>query len=173
MSRLIRTILITAILLCLPMIAAVKAGDITGSWRGFLTGADGTSSEVLVDFSPSGLPLYSYTNNQGVARQVELSQVGQTIEYVPSGGGVQRVVVKAIEVHPGRLSIAIMGSFEKTSQGYLDQHFEGALFEYTLVPGGLKMKLTTQATSHFGDKETIVGGVPNAAVAEGLLQRVR
>jgi hypothetical protein len=55
----------------------------------------------------------------------------------------------------------------------MDQHFEGALFEYALMPGGLRMKVTTQSTSHFGDKDTIVGGAPQAAVVEGLLQRVR
>ena len=172
MIRLMRPVTLTALLSFLTF-AAVQAGDITGSWKGLLTGTDGSSAEVLVDFSSSGLPLYSYTNNQGVARQVELSQVGQTIEYVPSGGGVQRVVVKAIEVGAGRLAVEILGSFEKASQGYMDQHFEGALFEYVLVPGGLRMKVTTQSTSHFGDKDTIVGGTPQAAVAEGLLQRIR
>lgn len=87
MSRPIRTGGLSAIA-ALLIIGAVQAADITGSWKGLLAGADSSSAEVLVDFSPSGLPLYSYTNNQGVARQVELSQVGQTIEYVPSGGGV-------------------------------------------------------------------------------------
>lgn len=164
---------VMAMLLWMSAVVLPQAGDITGSWKGMLMGADGSSAEVAVEFSPSGLPLYSYTNNQGVARQVELSTVGQTIEYVPSGGGVQRVVVKAIQVGTGRLSVEILGSFEKASQGYLDQHYEGALFEYALVPGGLRMKVTTQSTSHFGDKDMIVGGAPQATVAEGLLQRVR
>lgn len=172
MLRFMRTGAMAA-LVCLSGFGLLRAGDMTGSWKGVLIGADGTSAEVVVEFSSSGLPLYSYTNNQGVARQVELSKVGQTIEYVPSGGGVQRVVVKAIEVGAGRLSVGILGSFEKANQGYLDQQFEGALFEYALVPGGLKMKVTTQSTSHFGDKDTIVGGTPQAAVAEGLLKRVR
>ena len=96
-----------------------------------------------------------------------------TDSYIHTAKQTGAPVAEAIEVQPGRLSVAIMGSFEKTSQGYLDQHFEGALFEYALVAGGLKMKLTTQSTSHFGDKETIVGGTPTAAVAEGLLQKVR
>ena len=160
-------------LLSVAAAVGVRAADMTGSWKGALTGADGSSVEVVVDFSPSGLPLYSYTNNRGVARQVELGSVGQTIEYVPAGGGVQRIVVKAIEAGAGRLSVEIAGSFEKASQGYLDQHYEGALFEYVLVPGGLKMKVTTQSTSHFGDKDMIVGGAPQTAVAEGLLHRVR
>ena len=172
MARFFQTGVMIA-LLSVAMVADVRPGDITGSWKGVLTGADGSSAEVVVDFSPSGLPLYSYTNNRGVARQVELGSVGQTIEYVPAGGGVQRVVVKALEVGAGRVSVEILGSFEKASQGYLDQHYEGALFEYVLVPTGLKMKVTTQSTSHFGDKDMIVGGAPQAAVAEGLLHRVR
>ena len=172
MGRFVQTGLMIG-LLSVAAAVGVRAADMTGSWKGVLTGADGSSVEVVVDFSPSGLPLYSYTNNRGVARQVELGSVGQTIEYVPAGGGVQRIVVKAIEAGAGRLSVEIAGSFEKASQGYLDQHYEGALFEYVLVPGGLKMKVTTQSTSHFGDKDMIVGGAPQAAVAEGLLHRVR
>ena len=60
----------------LALVSTVRASDLTGSWKGTLTGADGTSAEVQVDFSPQGYPLYSYTNNTGVTRQVELSQRG-------------------------------------------------------------------------------------------------
>ena len=81
-------------------------------------------AEVQIDFSPQGFPLYSYTNNKGLTRQVELSQVGQTVEYVPPGGGVQRMVVKRVEQGQGRLSVGIVGSFERASQGYLDQRQE-------------------------------------------------
>lgn len=59
--------------------------------------------------------MYSYTNNKGVTRQVELSHVGQTEEYVPTGGGVQCVVVKSLEKGPGRLAVGIVGSFERAS----------------------------------------------------------
>lgn len=48
-----------------------------------------------------------------------------------------------------------------------------ALFEYALVPGGLKMRVTTSSTSHFGDKDLMVGGDPDAVVAEGVLQKLR
>ncbi|WHZ22302.1 MAG: hypothetical protein OJF47_001414 [Nitrospira sp.] len=150
----------------------VQAADLTGAWKGTLTGADGSQAEIRIDFSPQGFPLYSYTNNRGVTRQVELSQVGQTVEYVPPGGGVQRMVVKSIERGPGRLSVGIAGSFERASQGYLDQKQEAALFEYALTPGGLTMRLTTRSTSRFGDKDMIVGGDPDSVVAEGVLQRL-
>jgi hypothetical protein len=160
--------------LCLFMMALpVAATDLTGAWKGTLTSTDGSQAEIQIDFSPQGFPLYAYTNNKGVARQVELSHVGQTVEYVPRGGGVQRMVVKSFEKGQGRLSVGIIGSFERASQGYMDQRQEVALFEYTLAPEGLNMRVTTRSTSHFGDKDMIVGGDPNSIVAEGLLQKLR
>jgi hypothetical protein len=104
---------------------------------------------------------------------VELSQIGQTIEYVPQGGGVQRVVVKTMDGGPGRLSIGMIGSFERASNGYMDQRRQAALFEYALAPEGLVMRLTIESTSHFGDKDGIVGGNPDTVVAEGVLKRVQ
>jgi hypothetical protein len=83
------------------------------------------------------------------------------------------MVVKSFEKAPGRLSVGIVGSFERASQGYMDQRQEVALFEYTLGPGGLNMRVTTKSTAHFGDKDMIVGGDPNSIVAEGILQRLR
>lgn len=156
----------------LAMAATMEAAELSGSWKGALIGSDGRSGEVQVDFGPQGFPLYSYTNNKGVARQVELSQVGQTVEYVPTGGGVQRVVVKNLEKGQDRLAIGIGSSFERASQGYLDQQQDTTLIEYALTPGGLAMKVTTRSTSHFGDKDMSVGGDPNSAVAEGLLQKL-
>jgi hypothetical protein len=80
---------------------AIEAADLTGAWKGLLSSADGSQAEVQIDFSPQGFPLYSYTNNKGLTRQVELSQVGQTVEYVPPGGGVQRMVVERVEKGQG------------------------------------------------------------------------
>jgi len=162
-----------ALVMGLVLSNAGEAADLTGGWKGILSSADGSQAEVEIDFSPQGFPLYSYTNNKGLTRQVELSHVGQTVEYVPSGGGVQRMVVERVEKGPGRLTVGITGSFERASQGYLDQQQEAALFEYTLVPGGLKMRVTTSSTSHFGDKDLMVGGDPNAVVAEGVLKKMR
>lgn len=157
----------------LALAGTLRAADLTGTWKGVLTSADGSQAEVQIDFSPQGFPLYSYTNNRGLTRQVELSHVGQQVEYVPRGGGVQRMTVKSFEKGQGGLSVSIVGSFERANQGYLDQQQEAALFEYTLVPGGLKMRVTTRSSSHFGDKDLFVGGDPQSAVAEGVLQRLR
>jgi hypothetical protein len=80
--------------------------------------------------------------------------------------------VKTLEKAQGRLSVGIQFSFERASQGYLQQKYETALFDYVLAPEGLKMRVTTQSTSHFGDKDMTVGGDPNSAVVEGVLQKV-
>jgi hypothetical protein len=98
-----------------------EATEFSGSWKGTLTGADFSAAEVQIDFSPQGFPLYSYTNNKRVTRQAELSHVGQTVEYVSAGGGVQRVVVKTLEKGPGRLSVGLLFSFEKASQGFMNE----------------------------------------------------
>ena len=169
-SKLISGVLLGVLVFITSM--TVEAAEFSGSWKGTLSGTDGSAAEVQIEFSPQGFPLYTYINNKGLARQAELSQVGQTVEYVPAGGGVQRVVVKSVEKRQGRLSVDLLFSFEKASQGYLQQKQETALFEYALVPDGLKMRVTTQATSHFGDKDMIVGGHPNSAVVEGVLQKV-
>lgn len=165
--------LATTLLCVMAVSAMLYAADMSGAWKGRLASADGSQADVQIDFSAKGFPLYSYTNNQGLTRQLELSQVGQHIEYVPPGGGVQRMTVKSFAQGPNRLSVGIVGSFERGRQGYMDQRQEAALFEYTLVPEGLKMRITTRTASHFGDKDLMVGGDPNSVVAEGILQRLR
>ena len=148
------------------------ADDLSGTWRGVITsGAE--SGEIEVVFSRSGYPVYTYTNNSGVAREVELTQAGQTVEYVPPGGGVQRIVVQSIDKQATSVALSITGSFEKTQHGYLDQQRESTVVEYALVPEGLRMRVRTQNTAYFGDKEAIAGGGPTESVAEGILQKVK
>jgi hypothetical protein len=55
----------------------------------------------------------------------------------------------------------------------MDQQREVVILEYRLVPEGLKLRIRRQTISHFGDKDMIVGGEPQEASAEGLLQRVK
>jgi hypothetical protein len=161
-----------AFLSLLIVIGTSVAADISGTWRGVMTSNE-ESGEVEVVFSPSGYPVYTYTNNSGVTREVELTKPGQTIEYVPQGGGVQRIVVDAIDKQPTRVVLSLTGSFEKSSQGFLDQQRGTTLIEYALVPEGLHMRMRTQNTAHFGDKDGIVGGEPTESVAEGVLQKVK
>ncbi|CAI4031876.1 hypothetical protein DNFV4_02297 [Nitrospira tepida] len=153
-------------------LGAACAGEFSGTWRGLLQ-AEGEGAEAEVLFSRDDHPVYTYTNNRNVTRQVELASPGQVIEFVPPGGGVQRIIVEHVDRQPGKLLISLKGSFEKSGGGYLDQQQEVVVFEYELVPEGLKMRIRRRTVSHFGDKDMIVGGQPQEAVAEGLLQRAQ
>jgi hypothetical protein len=112
-------------------------------------------------------------NSSGAVREVELTQVGQTIEYVPQGGGVRRVVVEAIDTEPTRVAISLTESFERSRHGYLDQQQESTVVEYALIPEGLRMRVQTRNTVYLSDKEAMAGGTPSETVAEGILQRVK
>lgn len=160
------------VLLLAAGVTAASAADLTGTWQGVLSSA-GQSGDVEVVFSQAGQPVYTYTNNQGVTRQVELIQSGQKIEYVPQGGGVQTVVVESIRKEPNSVILSLAGSFERAKSGYLDQRQEMTTIEYRLVPQGLHMRVTLRAVSHLSDKDLSVGGTPDASVAEGILQKVR
>ena len=168
----LQRVLAWGVLLFAAGVASASATDFTGTWQGVLTSA-GQSGDVEVIFSQAGLPVYTYTNNHGVTRQVELTRSGQKIEYVPQGGGVQTVVLESIEQKPSTVILSLSGSFERAKNGYLDQRQEMTTIEYRLVPEGLHMRVTLRAVSHLSDKELSVGGTPNASVAEGILQKVR
>ncbi|MGH8717609.1 MAG: hypothetical protein ACREV0_01490 [Burkholderiales bacterium] len=157
--------------LCIAIGSAVAA-DISGTWRGALM-SGGDSEEVEVVFSAAGYPVYTYTNNSGVTREVELTQAGQVVEFVPQGGGVQRIVVESIDKQPTQVLLSLTGSFERSSRGYLDQQRESTLIEYTLVPQGLHMRITTKNVAYVGDNEAIAGGSPSESLAEGILQKVK
>jgi hypothetical protein len=148
------------------------AADISGTWRGVLA-SDGESGGIEVLFSPAGYPIYTYTNNGGVTRQVELTQAGQIVEYVPPGGGVQRIVVESIDKQPTSVMLTITGSFERSRHGYLDQQQESTVVEYALIPEGLRMRVQTRNTVYLSDKEAMAGGTPSETVAEGILQRAK
>ena len=170
--RRVHHVVVWGILLFAAGAASASAADLTGTWRGVLTSA-GQSGDVEVMFTEAGYPVYTYTNKQGVTRQVELMRSGQTIEYVPPGGGVQTVVVESIRQQPDSVILSLVGSFERAKNGYLDQRQETTTIEYQLVPQGLHMRVTLRAVSHLSDKDLSVGGTPDASVAEGILQRVR
>jgi len=171
-TRRLHHVLAWGVLLFAAGVTDASATDFTGTWQGILTSA-GQSGDVEVVFSQAGNPVYTYTNKQGVTRQVELTRSGQKIEYVPSGGGVQTVVVESIQQQPASVTLSLSGSFERAKNGYLDQRHETTTIEYRLIPEGLHMRVTLRAVSHLSDKDLSVGGTPDASVAEGILQKVR
>jgi hypothetical protein len=72
---------------------------------------------------------------------------------------------------PGRLSLVVSTTFERTSGGYLDQQYISESFDFVLNPEGLTTQLVTQTTQHFGDQDLSTGGA-DENVAVGVLQKV-
>jgi hypothetical protein len=59
-----------------------------------------------VAFSDDGYALYSYKDNRGLTRTVELSTPGR-LQYVPPGGGVRTVGVESIVKRVGGVSYVL------------------------------------------------------------------
>jgi hypothetical protein len=153
------------------MCAQADADQLTGTWRGSISGDKG-DMEAQARFSEAGYLIFTYTNNRGVTRDVEFDHEGQKIQYVPRGGGVSTWTVKEIKKESGSFAIAIYETFEGTNNGYLTQNEILTVFEYALGQDGLEMRLTQRTNSHFSDKELMTGGEPQEHVWSGTLQKV-
>lgn len=75
--------------------ASAEGSDFAGIWQGQLT-RDGEVIDAEWEFSADGFPVLYYTNEEGETRAIELSEPGQRIEYVPTGGGVKVITLKAL-----------------------------------------------------------------------------
>ena len=60
---------------------------------------EGQAADFTATFSENGYFLFSYENNQGFVRTVELSAPGQ-IQFVPPGGGVMTMAVASVVKRP-------------------------------------------------------------------------
>jgi hypothetical protein len=150
--------------------ATTLAGELSGTWRGLMSDGE-QSTDSLFTFGEDGYLVLEYTNNQGVTRAVELSDVGQQVEYVPDGGGVRTIEVRALEKSPGRLAMRLGNSVERTSGGYLDQRYSEEWLLFRLTSAGLEVEMQISTTSGFGDRSMSVSG-EDATVERGVLQRV-
>ena len=143
--------------------------DLTGTWRGTVT-VEGQAVEFTATFSENGYFLFTYENNQGLVRTVELSAPGQ-IQFVPPGGGVMTMAVASVVKRPGGVAYVLHTGFERTSGGYLEQQYVTEEADYALTTGGLRVRIVSRAASYFGDRGGSTGGPRNDQVYEGLLKR--
>ena len=159
------------VLVCSLPCAAQGAG-LSGTWSGMMREGE-QSYRLDVSFSADGFPMLSYTNNRGATRQVELRSPGQTIQYVPDGGGVKTIVLENIVRDSGTLAYALRSSFERASNGYSSQSYHRYVVEYVLQGENLQLTIVDQGNASMGDSEMTVGGGSNQSVAQGMLKRVR
>ena len=160
----------TAIAFAIILAAAPACpGDLMGTWRGTLT-MDGQAIEFTATFSENDYFLFTYENSFGMVRIVELSGPGQ-IQFVPPGGGVMTRVVESVVNRPQGIAYILRTSFERASNGYIEQQYITEEADYALTAEGLRVRIVRRPVSYFGDKGGSTGGARNVRVVEGVLKK--
>lgn len=157
---------------------AVNAADaLSGTWSGTLI-SEKESFAAALSFSERGYWVYTYTNNNGVTRSVELEQAGQKIGYVPAGGGARENVVKFVEKRDSGYSIVLDQSFVKASNGHFTEWYSTLVLDVNLTAQGLETQLAeaeesgmSDAGSSFGNSLSTVGS--SGTISTGVLQKVQ
>ncbi len=76
---------------------AALAGAITGNWNGSVADQRGTRSEVSYSFSNTGRPIFT-VDSRGSVKQIELTHVGQTAQWLLPGSGWAKGEVLYLQV---------------------------------------------------------------------------
>jgi hypothetical protein len=116
------------------------------SWSGTLNCDDGDSLSVVFKFAETGNPLYDYQTSNGL-REVELTSPGQTIRFVPSGGGVTNIVLDTILVTSNRMSHTMSVSRESSAGGTLIQSRSTITTEAALSGSSLEVQTSIRSSS--------------------------
>ena len=154
----------------LPCVSLADA--LTGVWSGTVS-EGGESYQLEVAFSRDGYPIFSYTSNKDLTRQIELRSPGQKVQYVPNGGGVQTYVLEDIAKDPARLVYAMRNNFQRAANGYLSENNHRYVVEYILQGAELHVTIVDQADGYMGDRDGNMMGNPSQSVAKGVLQRAQ
>jgi hypothetical protein len=160
---------VTTLALIAISVLPATATDLTGTWQGTVS-MNGRPIGFKVAFSEDGYALYSFKDNKGVIRTVELATSGR-FQYVPQGGGVRTVGVESIVKRSGGVSYVLDVAFEGTNNGYLTQRYSSEQHEYSLTDEGLHMHVVWSGVNYFGDRGGSTGGPRQVETYEGVLQK--
>ncbi|HLN97076.1 MAG TPA: hypothetical protein VK208_01200 [Pyrinomonadaceae bacterium] len=147
------------------------SGSLAGTtWKGSFKCNDGDEIQANYRFADSGNPIYDYQTSGG-AREVELTSPGQTLRFVPPGGGVRNITLDDISVSPDHISHTMTISEERTSGGTLDQSHATISSEATLSDGGLDVEFTVRSQNTVSQPGIMVPGDESVVVCKGRLRR--
>ena len=119
---------------------------------------------------PSGRPAFCYEERRHGSCIMELTHAGQTLKYVPPGGGVVTVVVQQLTGSPSESGYVMKYSFEGASNGYITQQYQTIALTCLLRGAGLEASYIEDGQSYFGDRTGSTGG-PSGSRFSGLLRR--
>lgn len=146
-------------------------GALAGSsWKGLIKCDDGDEVQANYRFADSGNPLYEYQTKSG-DREVELESAGQTIRFVPPGGGVTSVTLDTISASPERITYSMTISEERASQGTLDQGMTRLSWEGTFSGSELEVEMNIRGQSTMSQPGIVVPGEESTVTCRGKLRR--
>jgi hypothetical protein len=148
-----------------------SASELAGTtWKGSFKCDDGNDIQANYRFAESGNPIYEYQTSGG-AREVELESPGQTLRFVPPGGGVRNIVLEDISVSPERISHTMSISEERTSGGTLDQSRATITSEAVLSGDELEVEFAIRSQNTVSQPGIMVPGDESTVVCKGKLRR--
>ena len=116
------------------------------SWTGTLNCDDGTTQPLIFKFAETGYPLYDYRTSSGLG-EVELTSPGQSLRFVPPGGGVTNIVLDSLSVSSNRMSHTMSVSLERSGGGTMIQSRGSITTEAALSGSMLEVQTTTRSSS--------------------------
>ena len=148
-----------------------STGGLPGTiWNGTLNCDGGDSLPVIYKFAESGNQIYEYQTNSGL-RAVELTSPGQSVRFVPPGGGVTSITFDTLDVSADRISHTMRVSQESSSGGTLEQSQSSIQTEAVLSGSELEVETSIRSQSTISQPGIVVPGDEQAVVCRGKLRQ--
>ena len=141
-----------------------------GSWRGTVSCDNGNQMDASYKIASSGNPVYEYQSNSG-PREVELTEPGQVVRFVPPGGGVTTVTVDSISTSPERISYSLNISEESSGGGTLSQSRATMETDATIDGSDLDVEFTLRSQNVLSQPGIVVPGDESRVVCKGKLRK--
>ena len=146
------------------------SGSLAGTtWTGTSNCDDGDSLEMVFKFADSGNPIYEYQTKGGL-RSVELTEAGQSIRFVPPGGGVTSITIESLDVSSDRASHVMSFSTESSSGETLTQSRSRIGTETAIRDEQLEVETTIRSQSVSSQPGIMVPGDEHVVVCRGKLK---
>jgi hypothetical protein len=141
-----------------------------GSWKGTVNCDDGNELDASYKIAASGNPVYEYQSKSG-PREVELTEPGQMVRFVPPGGGVTTVVVDTISASPDHITYALSISEERAGGGTLSQSRARMESEANISGSDLEVEFTVRGQNVLSQPGILVPGDESVVVCRGRLRK--
>jgi len=148
--------------------SAADTGE--GSWKGTVSCDNGNQMDASYKIASSGNPVYEYQSKSG-PREVELTEPGQVVRFVPPGGGVTTVTVDSISTSPERITYSLNISEESSGGGTLSQSRATMETDATIDGSNLDVEFTIRSQNVLSQPGIVVPGDESRVVCRGKLRK--